>query len=181
MAEIKKNERFVPTKNYIIAFVLIIGVIAASWYAFAWYKTIQENKLSTSYLISKKIVTNEIESLDKISDILSEAPSNYYLYISYTGTKENYNLEKSISKIIKEYGLHDSFYYLNINDIKEDKDYIDKVNKALGLEENKLKSIPNIIYYEDGEAVDIINKDSNMLTVGDFQKTLDLQKVKKDQ
>ena len=181
MAEVKKNERFVPTKNYIIALILIVGVIALSWYAFAWYKTIQENKLSTSYLVSKKVITNEIESLDKISDILSETPSQYYLYISYTGTKEIYSLEKGISKVIKEYGLNDSFYYLNISDIKNDKNYIQKVNQALGLEEDTLKSIPNIIYYEDGQVVDIVNKNDSMLTVGDFQKTLDLHKIKKDQ
>ena len=181
MAEVKKNERFIPTKNYIIAFILIIGVIAASWYAFAWYKTIQENKLSSSYLVSKKVVTNEIESLDKIGDILSEAPSQYYSYISYTGTKEIYNLEKGLSKIIKEYGLNDSFYYLNISDIKDDNDYIQKVNKALKLEDNTIKVVPNIIYYEDGQVVDIINKDDNMLTVGDFQKSLDIHKIKKDQ
>jgi hypothetical protein len=180
MAEVKKNERFIPTKNYIIAFVLIIGVIAASWYAFAWYKTIQENKLSKSYLVSKKVITNEIESLDKISDILSEAPSQYYLYISYTGTKEIYSLEKGVAKVIKEYNLKDSFYYLNISDIKDDKNYIQKINKALGLEENTITSIPNIVYYEDGQLVDIINKSSNMMTVGDFQKTLDIHKIEKD-
>ena len=47
--------------------------------------------------------------------------------------------------------------------------------------DNTIESIPNIIYYEDGQVVDIINKNDSMLTVGDFQKALDVHKIKKDQ
>ncbi len=182
MAEIRKNERFVPLKNYIIAVLVIAAIIGLAFYGFAWYKVIKENRISTSYLVKNKVITKEIDNINELADVFSEAPSSYFIYISYTGNEKIYSLEKDLSKTIKDYNLNDSFYYLNINNIKDNENYIDEINKALNLEEKKVKKVPTIIYYNDGKPVDIINKeDNNMMNVGDFQKLLDANKVTKDQ
>ena len=65
MTEIKKNERYIPTKNYIIAFGVVIGILLLVWYCFAWYKVYKEDKVSTSYLIKNNIISNE-QSFDSI-------------------------------------------------------------------------------------------------------------------
>jgi len=182
MTEIKKNESFIPTKNYVIAFFIIIGVILLSWYAFAWYKTIKTNKVAESYLVTEKVVSNEIKSLDELSDILSESPETYYIFISYTGSEDVYNLEKEMAKLISEYNLSDSFYYLNITNIMNDEDYLDKINETLNLKDEKVKQVPTVLYYQDGALVNIINKDDkSMMNIGDFQKMLDVNQIEKDQ
>lgn len=182
MATVKKNERFIPIKNYVIVFLIIIGAIALTWYAFSWHKVIKENRLSESYLIKSKVVSNEIQGLDGINDVLSEVPSSYYIYISYTGSEDIYKMEKELTAVINEYDLGDKIYFLNVTSIKDKDDLLDQVNKTLGLEDNKVKQIPTIIYYNDGKVVDMINKEGNsIMDIGDFQKLLDRNKVEKGQ
>lgn len=182
MAEIRKNERFVPIKNYIIAVLIIAAIIGLAFYGFAWYKVIKENRISTSYLVKTKVITKEIDNIDELADVFSEAPASYFIYVSYTGNEKIYSLEKDLSKLIKEYNLNDSFYYLNVNKIKDNENYINEINKALNLEDKVVKIVPTIIYYNDGKVVDIIYKEgNNMMNVGDFQKLLDANKVTKDQ
>ena len=182
MATVKKNERFIPIKNYIIAFVAIIGAIALACYIFSWHKVIKENKLSTSYLIKSKYISNEIQGLERLNDVLSEVPSSYFIYISYTGTDEIYKLEKELARIIDDYKLSDEMYFLNVTSIKDDEDLISEVNKSLNIEDNQIKQIPTILYYSDGKLVDLIaNDDNNIMEIGDFQKLLDRNKIEKGQ
>ena len=83
-------------------------------------------------------------------------------------------MEKDLKKVINKYELNDKFYYLNVSDIKEKKNYIDKINKSLKLEE-EIKQVPTIVYIREGKVVDIIERsDDNMMNVGDFQKLLDI-------
>ncbi len=182
MATVKKNERFVPIRNYVVVVLVIIGIIALVWYGFSWHKVIQENRVSTSYLVKSKAVSNEMQSIEELKDVFSEAPAEYYLYISYTGSQEIYNMEKELTSLINDYKIGEEFYYLNVTDVKKDKDYINKINDALGLKDNKVTSVPTIIYFKEGKAVDIIKKEgNNIMNIGDFQKLLDVNKVDKDQ
>jgi hypothetical protein len=180
MATVKKNERFVPIKNYIIVFLIVIGAIALALYAFSWHKVIKENRLSTSYLIESKTVSNEIQGLEGLNDVLSEVSPTYYLYISYTGSEEIYKMEKELASLINKYKLEDEVYFLNVTSIKDDNDLVKQVNEALNLDD-QVKHIPTIIYYSDGKVVDIISKDgNNIMDIGDFQKLLDKNKIEKD-
>ena len=182
MTEIKKNERYIPTKNYIIAFGVVIGILLLVWYSFAWYKVYKEDKVSTSYLIKNNIISNEIKDLNEIVDVFSEAPDEYYVYVSYTGDEEIFAMEKELAKIIKKYNIADQFYYLNVTGIKDNSDYVNDINRALSLRNEKIIRIPTIIYYKDGEVVKdgiISRKDNKMMTSADFQKILDKNNVKK--
>ena len=179
MAE-NRNERVIPIKNYLISVLIIIGAILLTFYGFEWYKVIKEHKVSTSYLIKEKVISQEIKDIDEIDSIFSEVPKSYYVYVSYTGDENIYNMEKDLEKIIKDYNLSDKFYYLNITSIKNDKDVIEKINNKLKLSEKKITSIPTIIYYNEGEPVYIINKEgSGIMQAGDFQKLLDINNIKK--
>lgn len=181
MTNVKKNERYIPIKNYVLAVVIVAVMILLTLYGFAWYKVLKENKVSTSYLVKEKIISNEIKGLDEVNDVLSEAPAKYYLYVSYTGSEEIYNMEKDLKKVINDYSLNDSMYFLNITDIKDEKDYIDRINKSLNLEERKIKKVPTIIYFNDGKVVDIVERlDDNIMNVGDFEKLLETNKVAKE-
>jgi hypothetical protein len=181
MTGVKKNERYIPIKNYVLAAVIVVVMILLTIYGFAWYRVLKENKVSTSYLVKEKIISNEIKGLDEVNDVFSEAPAKYYLYISYTGSEEIYNMEKDLKKVINSYGLNDLFYFLNVTEIKNEKDYIDSINETLSLKDQKIKQIPTIIYFNDGEVVDIVERyDNNIMNVGDFEKLLEINKVTKE-
>ena len=174
MAKVNKSERFIPIKNYIISIGIVIAAVLLTIYGFAWYNVLKEGKVSQSYLVKSKVISSEIQSLDEVEAIFAEVPDEYFIYISYTGSEEIYNMEKDLKKVINKYELNDKFYYLNVSDIKEKKNYIDKINKSLKLEE-EIKQVPTIVYIREGKVVDIIERsDDNMMNVGDFQKLLDI-------
>ena len=181
MTNVKKNERYIPLKNYVLAAVVVVVIIALTIYGFAWYDVLKENRVSTSYLVKEKIISQEIQNLEGVKDAFSEAPETYFIYISYTGSEEVYDLEKNLKDIINGYELNDQIYYLNITSIKDDKDYLKKINDALDLEEGTIKSVPTILYYNEGKVVDIVERnDDNMMNSGDFQKLLDVNRVTKE-
>lgn len=180
MTNIKKNERFIPVSNYFKALIIVVVTIVLVWYAFSWYRVLKENKVSTSYLVKEKIVSKEITDLNEVNDVFLEAPSSYFVYISFTGNEDVYNMEKTLEPLIVEYNLNESLYYLNVTSIKNDKDMIDKVNKSLNLTDKKITKIPTVIYFKDGQAIDLIKtEDDNIMDLSDFQKLLDVNNIKK--
>ena len=175
-----KNERFIPIKNYIIAALLVVVIIFLTWYGFAWYEVAKENKLSTSYLVKEKIISKEISDLGEAIEVFSEPPSSYYLLISYNGDEDVYNMEKNLESLIKEYSLNDFIYYLNVTNIKDEKNCIAQINTSLSLEDIKVEKIPTIVYFNDGKAIDVITRlDDNIMNNGDFQKLLDKNNITK--
>ena len=91
-------------------------------------------------------------------------------------------MEKGLANIINDYKLGEQVYFLNVTSIKDNKELLSEVTKSLNLEENVLKQIPTIIYYNDGKVVDIIAREDNkMMDIGDFQKLLDRNKIEKGQ
>ena len=179
MTNIKKNERFIPLKNYIIAIGLVVVFIALTWYGFAWYKIKEEQKVSESYLAKEKVIFKELD-LDEVSAVFSEPPAEYFIYVSYTGDKEIYNMEKELKSLIQEYNLNENMYFLNVTSTKKEDNYIKKINEKLNMEKIKVEKVPTIIYFKDGKAVDLINrKDDNIMNEGDFAQLLERNNVEK--
>ena len=110
-AIMKKNEKKIAPKRYVIALVLFIGVILLTIYIFKWYQVFNEKKITKSYLVSSHVISNEINSIDELSSVFTEAPSEYFLYIGYTNDKNVYDMEVGLKKIIRKYELQDQFYY----------------------------------------------------------------------
>lgn len=172
------SENKTDIKKYLISILLVFGTIAITWFGFRIYQNHEDNKVSKSYLISEKVLSKEIKSIDEVVDVFSEAPNKYFILISYTGNKDTYNLEKKLSAVIKKHKLEDQIYYLDVTDIKDDSNVLDKINSSLGLEKKKVTQIPTIIYYSNGEVIDIVKRqDDNMMTSGDFEKMLDVNKI----
>lgn len=180
MTKINKNEAFIPMKNYILSAVIVVVIIGLTYYAFAWYNVLKQNKVSTSYLVEQKYISNEITDLNEVSDIFLEMPDSYFVYISYTGDEKIYNMEKSIKDLIKEYNLSDQMYYLNVTSIKDEENYMDKINEALGLTDRKVTKVPTILYFYEGKLVEMTDsKSENLLTKSDFEKLIEVVNIKK--
>lgn len=180
MTKIKKNETFIPVKNYVLAALIVVVIIGLTWYIFAWYKVFQENKVATSYLVQEKYISQEITDLSTVNDVFSEAPDSYFVYISYTGDEQIYNMEKTLKNLIKEYNLSDNLYYLNVTSIKDEANYMEKINTALGLTDRKVTKVPTILYFYEGELVEMTNTQSqSLMTESDFQKLIDISDIQK--
>lgn len=180
MTKIKKNEKFIPVKNYILAAIIVVVIIGLTWYGFAWYNVLKENKVSKSYLVKEKYISNEIADLNEIGDIFTEAPDSYFVYISYTGDEQVYNMEKSIKDLIKEYNLSEQIYYLNVTSIKEEDNYLDKINETLNLTDRKVVKVPSILYFYEGKLVEMTDtKSDGLMTKSDFQKLIEIVNIKK--
>ncbi len=176
----KKNS--IPTKNYVIVLIISLLAIFMTYYIFSWYNLYENKKFSESYLIKTNTISLEVNDLTEIESTLSESPNNYFVYIGYRNDENVYKLEKQLKKVIDKYNLNDIFYYIDITDLKEEDNYLEKINEALDLTENKVTSVPTIIYFKDGTVSKdsiISREDGNMMSVGDFEKLLEIFEITK--
>jgi len=177
---VKKKTKFVPTKNYAIAALLIALSIFLVFYFFEWYKVKQIEKYGTSYLIDSNTISLEIKSIEEIPVVFLEAPSEYFVFINYLNEKDNYKLEKNLKNIIDEYNLKDIFYYMNVTELKNEVNYINKLNKAFGID-NKINSIPVLLYYQNGKLTEIIDSENDeIISASELKRILDVYETEKN-
>lgn len=161
------------TKNILIGLGIILALVLLIVYIVNVSNNKLEAKLSKSYLIKSGTVSLEFKNLDEISPILSESPTEFFVLISYTKDEDTYNLEVGLKNIIDKYKLNDKFYYLNVESIMNEDNYINRINNAFNT--NLIKSVPIILYYKDGKIIDTVKRlDNNIINASDFQKLLDI-------
>lgn len=172
----KKNDSYVSPKNYVYAFLILVGGIVLSLYIFEWYQVKQEEKLMRSYLISSKTIESNIKDLDSLNQIRQEAPSSYFIYLGYTGDEDVYNLEKNLKRVIDKYKLNDIFYYVDLTDLKNNNEnYLEEIENNLKIDE--LNNIPALIYVNEGNILNsnvLDGLNNNMLKVEELEKLLDV-------
>ena len=171
--EVEKAKQTIPRKKIYIIISIIVVAILIGIYIY-WLQGVRdEERYSTSYLLSSGTVSLEIKNLDEVDQILSESPTEYFVLITYTGAEETYNLEQDIKTIIDNYKLSDSFYYLNIESMMETDNYLTRLNNTF--DTNMITTVPIILYFRDGQLVDTVTRDDdNIINAGDFQKLLDI-------
>jgi len=167
--------RKVPSKNYLYALLILIGGIILVLYIFEWINVKNEEKLMNSYLITSNTINSKIEDFDSLNQTLKETSSSYFIYLSYTGDESIYKFEKELKRIIDNYNLSDSFYYMDLTKIKENNEnYLNKVKQELNI---SLEKVPALIYVKDGkiENANILDGvNGTMLKVADIENLLDI-------
>lgn len=159
-------------KKYIYILLVIIGVVLIFLYFNKWHEVKEEEKYQNSYLVETNTISLEINNIEEINTVLSETPSYYFLYISYTGNEKIYNLEKDIKPLINEYNLQDNFYFLNVTeDMKNKDDYKEKIANKLNVD--NIKKVPVILYFKDGKLIN-----DNIYNAKDFKKVLENENIK---
>lgn len=177
-----KNEKYVPTKNYITALVLVLIVILLTLYFFKWYDVYEENKVSESYLVKTNTISSEIRDLKEVEAVFTEVPDDYFIYISYTNDEEVYEMEKELKDVINKYDLNDKFYFINITDMQKEDNYIAKLNETLKLDSQKITKVPTIIYYKNGEVVKdgiLTRDDNNIINASNLEQFLEEKEYQK--
>lgn len=169
----KVVEKQIAPKNYLYAFLILVGGILLTLYIFEWYNVKKEERLSTSYLISSNTIESSVTDLNSLEQVRQETPSDYFIYLSYTGDENVYNLEKNLKKIIDNYKLNDTFYLVDLTELKEkDNDYLKTIANSIGIE--KLNNLPAIIYVRDGKIVSTLDGINEVkLSADHFQKLLE--------
>ena len=165
------NNNILPFKHY---FYLLSGITIAlllTWYIFSWYQVIKKDRLDKSYLITSNTVSLDLKNGNEALSVLQETPNNYFVFISYTGSEKEYNLEKKLKKVIDNYNIADKFYYLNMTDNINSNNLISYLNKTFNTE--LISSIPCILYYEDGKLNTVIQNNTDVFDAKDFQILLD--------
>ena len=104
----QKSKKINP-QNYLYALLVLVGGIIITLYIFEWINVKKEEKLMTSYLISSKTIDSTISDFDSLNQIRQEAPSSYFIYLSYTGNEDIYNFEKELKRVIDKYDLNNNF------------------------------------------------------------------------
>ena len=174
MSPRKTKRKKIEPVNYFYALLILVGCVLLVLYVLKWHDVKQEEKLMQSYLITSNTIQNNVDDLESLNLIRQEAPSSYFIYLSYHGDEKIYNLEKKLKSVIDKYNLNDVFYYVDLTKLKEEEGYLDKVNTALDVE---IAKIPAIIYVNEGKIVekDILDGTNNtILSASDLENLLEL-------
>lgn len=159
------------TKKGVYALLIIIGIVFLFLYINKWQEVKELEKYLNSYLIETNTISLEMTDIDEINNVLSEAPSYYFVYISYTKDKDVHKLEEKLKPLIDEYHLQNYFYFINVTDIKDtNKDYLDDIASELNLSTD-IKDIPTILYFKDGSFI------SSVDNAKDFEELLKKENI----
>ena len=147
----KEEKTTINPRNYLYALLILVGGILLALYISKWYAVKKEEKLMTSYLITSNTIQNS-NDLNSFSQLIQEMPSSYFIYISYTGNEEVYNLEKNLKMVIDKYNLNDIFYYVDVTNLTGKENYLEEIKSSLKLP--RLKNVPAIIYVDEGKVLE---------------------------
>lgn len=154
MASTRNKNKSLSMKNYLAACLLILGIVLVVLYFYKWHQVKEEEKYLNSYLVNTGTVNLEMSDIKEINTVLSETPSYYFVYISYTKEEDVYNLEKELKPLITEYDLQNNFYYINVTDIKEkNENFKEDIAKELKIDSKEIKKVPIILYFKEGKLV----------------------------
>lgn len=170
----KQKEYQEMYKRYCLATTIILGTILITYICYLLFIDITDKIYNTSYLEKNNLVKETIN----ISDYNISNDGDYFIYISYRGQKDIYNLEKNLKELIKKYNLQDKLYYIDVTDKLGNKELLQEINTTLKLEDFQVKQVPTIIYFNKNNEVlrnnIITREDNNLIESADFQKLLDI-------
>ena len=109
MAKVKYGNDSHTLKRFLIILSMIIGIIFLGLYFYKWHQVKSEEEYLKSYLVSTNTISLEMNDISEIKAVLSETPSDYFVYISYTKDKNIYSLEKDLKPLIDKYNINNNF------------------------------------------------------------------------
>jgi len=165
----------------IIAYTLIIVILLIGFIEPYANNIKVKSNYRPAYLVQQEILDDSnILTLDNAKNRLGSLNGDYFVYVGYTKmyNSEVQVLDMGISNLIDRYGLKNKFYYLNIDSIINKKNVVALVNNYLGYRDVLVSKVPTIIYVNSDNIVRteniITREDDKLITIGDFQKLLDI-------
>lgn len=161
-------------KNYIRLFIILAFTIVLAVIISNLYRSYDNNKASKSY-ISKYVTSLQCKDL---SNAMLELSGKNYIYISYTGNKNIYEIEKKIKKILKQNDLEDNFIYVDCTDDIDGNNHVSYLKSLFTVGDREL-TLPAIIYFNDVAPVDFIDSKNGLIDNSKFDQLLDQYEVNK--
>lgn len=161
-------------KNYIIVIVMTITVVGLGFLITTINRNYQNNKIKKSPLT--KIIKNY--SYSDLNTIMNRSDKNEFIYFSYTNDKKVYELDEKIKKIIEDNKLKDKFIYFDLTKQKE-KSLINELNALLNLSDNKIISLPCLVYFRNNEIVSVVSSNQIPFSDGNLTQLIDIYELNK--
>lgn len=160
-------------RYFILITILIIMILLTSLInnVIRNYKYIKADKSLLENYISKV-------NIDELDIALSEL-NEIILYVSYNHDKNIIKLDRDILKKIKMYNLENYVYYCNVTDRLENYKYIGDFIVMNSSINGKLKKAPALIYFKNGEVIEIINSTNELITSEDLMYLIDKYEIGK--
>ena len=159
------REKKIPTKNYVIVAVVSVAVVIVLLVSRSIYLNSRNISVKTGAFYNSGI--SELNS-DDINYALSET-NEAVLYVSFTGNKDVYNMEKRLIKEINKMKLNDKVIYWNIKDYSGN-EAIEILRKQYPEISDQINALPLLIYIKDGEGKESMSSELRMIDYKVFLK-----------
>lgn len=169
------DKKSISARKYVNCILMMVAIVLVVFIASRLYNWYQDGKLSES-VFTRFVGTIQYEDID---NAVREMPSDGFIFISYVKDEQTKKLESNMKKAITNNGLQSNFYYLDATELKLNDSFINEINEKFKLEgNNKIESLPALLYFNDGEHKKTISsKDDRMMSVDDFNKLLDSYEI----
>ena len=162
------SQRVVPKKNYYMLVLMCLGIVILTFSIVSIYNGVKNNKINKGYI---NRYVSELQYVE-LENYLVEPANDTFIYLTFTGDEDVYNLEVKLKKLIDNYELASNFIYVDLTDQELDETFFEKLNEKIGYNVN-VQKLPVILYYKDGALIDSVLSDKNVFSDADFQKLLD--------
>lgn len=167
------KKKYNPVKKFLIAAVVLITLAVLGVYCFSWYRVYEKEQIRESYLLKTNTLSMKVTNINDLNTVLSEVPSDYFIFIGFSNNKDEMKLEKKIKPIIDDYGLNDIFYYIDITSYMNNNNYLNTLSSSLSIPNIKITSVPSIIFVKDGKiSKENILMNKRGIKIKDFQNLL---------
>ena len=173
---IQMQKRVIPKKNYVILGIIALFTIISVLYASKRYEVLRGNQstYTASAMFFKEIKESEIE------DHIVENP-NVVIYLASSKDENLKSFEEEFKGYVKKNNIVDEFTYIDTSYIVNNDVYKEIENKyfSKGLKNNNihLSVIPNMLFFHDGEIIDILYKKEEMIEMVDVEPMLEKYEV----
>lgn len=150
-------------KKYFLLIIILLSVIFLTIMVnnvIRNYNYIKNNNSPLETYISKV-------NIDELDIALSEL-NETILYISYNHNKDTLKLDKDLLKKIKLYNLENYVYYCDVTDKINNNKYIGDFINAFPDINGKLKNVPALAYFKNGELIEVINSNDKLINSEDL-------------
>jgi len=149
-------EKKIPTKNYIILFVIVSLTVIGVFYARGWYNTTKEYYSRNSVM---KEVVSEIKE-EEIQNYSLESP-NFVLYVSSGRDSLVKPFENNFKNIAQKLSMQKDILYLNVDGVDKNS-FINNLKNNFSLNNNIANKIitfssATIYIFEEGKISKVLN------------------------
>lgn len=164
--EVIKEEKKIPTKNYVIVIVIFAITIGLILYLKNWYIGYQDYQKTIPILSGVVSEVRYNEAYNYIDDNQSVV-----IYIGVANDEDCREIETDLKKLINKKHLKEKIVYFNISEVSN-KDLLLKELNDRYAKDVKVSTYPAVVVIEDGKIVGVRSKNANRNLSIDDVKTL---------